>query len=270
MNKALPLICWALLAIVSCTGTDQPEPPGPEPPGPVVPPEPKHKDVTLMGAFLEEFSSREGSESFGFTLNQVRDDFRYYPGFPSLSENGKTILMLRVDPKDVAGKDKGAILTSSDFVHFGTISARVRLPDISSVQPNLGVIADLSLFDEDPVFGTDDITLQFRLADKGNVYIGDTAYKPSVSSFNAASRFYIYGIDWASDKVSWWVKTEKSATKTIIMETTEDVPQEPLRLYFRFYHSKLCPIQGNTSSVQAPLYPFELEVDWIEYTPNAE
>lgn len=249
----------------------QPEPPEPpEPPGPVVPPEEKHKDVELMGAFLEEFNSREGSDYFGFELNQTREDFRYYPGFPSLSENGKTIMMLRVDPKDAAGQERGSILTSKEFVSFGTVSARIRMPDIAKVQPTAGICVDLSLFDDDPDFGTDDITLQLRLADKERVYVENSAYKPSVNNYDAASRFYIYGIDWTADKVVWWVKTAASADKTILAERTENVPQEPLRLYLRYYHSKLCPAEGNTSSIQAPLYPYELEVDWIEYTPVQE
>lgn len=276
------LLC--VLAFASCVRTPQPDPgrepeeeqtPEPEP----EPEEPKVKEVPLMAAFTEEFSARQ-PESFGFTRHDTRPDYRYYSGFPSLSETGKTILMLRIDPSDAAGADRGCILTSRDYTYYGSYSARIRIPDTAGAQPKLGVCADFSLRDDDPEFGLDECTLSFRLADPKNVYLrtlrGDPGTEPravesvaapSVKSFNAASRFYIYGMDWTEGKVVFWMQEKSSSEKTILSECTENVPSQPLRLEFRYYYSKLYPAQGDASTVQAPLYPFELELDWVKYTP---
>ena len=63
-------------------------------------------------------------------------------------------------------------------------------------------------------------------------------------------------MDWTKDKVSWWIQASSSG-KSSIYERTENIPSEPLKLEFRLYHG-----QG-----KAPLYPYELEIDWIKYTP---
>jgi len=217
-----------------------------------------------------------------FAYRTTRDDFRYYPAFPSLSEKNGTILMLRIDPADPAGAGNGSIVSSREYTYYGSYSARLRIPDTGAVQPNIGVCADLTLYDEDSVYGLDEVTLELRLADPKHIYTrishldagesGDPASEqsfltPSLSSFNASAKFYIYGFDWTEGKISWWIQTSESSSKTVLAETEENVPSQPLRLMFRFYHSKLYPAEGNASSTQAPLYPFELELDWIKYKP---
>lgn len=253
----------------------QPEPePEPEPPRP--------KDVTLMTAFREDFSEREPA-FMDFAKRADGEDYRYFSGFPSLSENGSSILMLRLDPADPEGE--GTAVTSKDFVYFGSYSARIRIPDVSRVQAKLGVVAQLSLVDTDTVWGTDEYGLGWRLADAKNLYLkgrheaagGDSqpylqewVEAPSVNSFSASSKFYIYGLDWTASELSWWVKTSESAQKTVLARITENVPSQPLRLQFKMYHSKTSPAKGNSATTQAPLYPFELEMDWIQYTPSEQ
>jgi len=244
--------------------------------------EKKNKEVTLMSTFTEDFSSRD-SEYFTFAYHQTGDDFRYYPGFPSMTENGKDILMLRLDPSDAAEEDNGSIVSTKDYVYYGSYSARIKLPDITSVQPNLGACATLSLRDDDPDFGFDEISFELRLADKKNLYsrlsrrepnscseptVTESVMTPSINSFNSVSKYYIYGMDWTEGKISWWLKTSTTAAKTTLYELTENVPSQPLKLELRLFHSKKRPAKGKASSTQAPLYPYELEIDWIKYTPS--
>ena len=248
----------------------QPEP-GPKPASP--------KDVTLMAAFKEDFSECE-STFLDFARRADGNDFRYFSAFPSLSENGSRVLMLRLDTADPEGE--GATVTSKDYVYFGSYSARIRIPDVSRVQAKLGVVAQLSLLDTDPVWGTDEYGLGWRLADTKNLYLkgrheaagGDSepvlqewVVAPSLNFFSASSKFYIYGLDWTASELSWWVKTSENAQKSVLARITENVPSQPLRLQFKMYHSKTSPAKGNTATTQAPLYPFELELDWIQYMP---
>lgn len=247
-----------------------PEPPGPEPPGPEPPQPPADKDVTLMAAFKEEFSAQT-SDFFDFTLNASRDDFRYYPGFPSLSESGNTILMLRLDTADPAGE--GAQVVSKDYTHFGSYALRLRLPDVVSVQPGLTAMAELALTDDHPDWGFDEIVLGFSLADQKKVRQGiarreagasgapsytGSEIQPELSTFNTAGKYYVYGLDWSADKIAWWFRVTPSGEKNILAETTENIPQQPLRLVFRYFSTK----------DQPALYPYELEIDWMQYTPS--
>lgn len=247
-----------------------PEPPGPEPPGPEPPPVPDDKDVKLMAAFKEDFSSKT-SDFFEFTLNEARDDFRYFPGFPSLSESGNSILMLRLDKADPAGE--GALVVSKDYTYFGSYAVRMRLPDVVSVQPKLTATAELALTDDHPEWGFDEILLSFRLTEQKKVYTGisrrepeETAApvytgsetQPELSSFNTAGKYYVYGLDWSSEKISWWYKVTPSSEKVVLAETAENVPQQPLRLVFRYFSTEGSPA----------LYPYELEIDWMQYSPS--
>lgn len=252
-----------------------------EPQEPEEPEGPADKDVTLMGEFSEEFSGTD-SGYFDFAYRDEGDDFRYFSGFPSLSENGNTILMLRLDPADGAGN--GASISARDYTYYGSYSIRMRIPDIVSVQSKLGVCVDFELFDDDPVYGRDRITLGLRLADRGGVYVSlyhldadggnpvsiDEAIVPGLSDFNAAAKNYIYGFDWSEDVIAWWVKAKPSADKTILKEIRENVPPQPLRLRLRYYHSANSPTRDNASVTQAPNYPYELETDWIKYTPSQQ
>ena len=269
LAAAIVLTCCTQPALpVPDEGTEEPGP-GPDP-GPELPPVPQNKDVQLMAAFQEDFSAKT-SDWLEFTHPEGRPGFRCFPGFPSLSEKGNAILLLRLDPADPAGEGAGVL--SRGFVHFGSYAVRMRCPDITAVQSRLTAVAELVLTDEDPVFGLDEIVLGVKLAEPRKVYTGisrreagatgDPAYsgttaEPGLSGFSAPAKFYVYGVDWSADKVVWWVKATPSAAKTILAETTENVPQQPLRLGFR-YHS---------TAGRPALYPYELEMDWISYNPT--
>lgn len=276
VRKIIGLLAAALV-LVCCTQPALPVPdegkeePGPGPgPGPEPPPQPQEKTVQLTPAFQEDFSAQT-SDWLDFIRHSGRPDFRCFPGFPSLSEKGNAILLLRLDPADPAGE--GAGVQSRDFVHFGTYAVRMRCPDITAVQSRLTAVAELVLTDDDPVFGLDEIVLGVRLAEPRKVYTGvsrreagetgDPAYtgdtaEPDLSGFNAGAKFYVYGFDWSAEKIVWWVKATPSAARTILAETTENVPQQPLRMGFR-YHS---------TSGHPALYPYELEIDWMSYQPT--
>ena len=218
-------------------------------PGPVIPPTPPI-EVTVMESFTENFDAKT-SELFSFQKSAVRPDFRYYPAFPSLSESGTTILMLRLDPKDAAGE--GAFVGAAGYIDKGSLSVRMRTPDVASAQSKVGSCAELQLLDPE---GKEAFVLRLKLSEPGKVYVNESAITPEISGFKACSKFYIYGLDWAEDKLSVWIKTGAKADKQVLTEITENLPDTPLRPVLRFY----------TPSGDLPLYPYELEVNWISYT----
>ena len=231
------LLMVTMGAALSCSSGKYPLPAEPKPAPkdpeeePVIDPveEPVPEDVTLTEAFDEGFDTAT-VPSF-LVLDTSGGDFRFFPGFPSFTENGKTVMMMRLT-------EAGASITTRDYVHFGSYSVRMKLPDITSVQPKLGARVE---------FGPEGLEIGIDLA------------SPTVAGNNSASKFYIFGIDWSAEKVTRWVKATASGTPKEIDSITENVPQKPQKLGFRYF----CP-----SGTAAPAYPYELEIDWIKYTPS--
>lgn len=237
------LVMVAMGAALSCSSGKYPLPaepkpapkepeeePGEEPgedPGTVDPP----VEVTLAEAFDEGFDAAT-VPSF-LVLDTSGGDFRFFPGFPSFTESGKTVMMIRLT------KD-GASITTKDYVHFGSYSVRMKLPDITSVQPKLGARVE---------FGPEELAIGIDLA------------SPTVAGNNSASKFFIFGMDWSAEKVTRWVKATASGTAKEIDSITENVPQTPQKLSLKYF----CP-----SGTAAPAYPYELEIDWIKYTPSEQ
>lgn len=232
------MLLVALGAAFSCSGGKYPLPPVETPSSgepavdpPVEPVEPSI-EVTMAEAFNEGFDSDAVTSALVFDAPEK--GLRYFPGFPSLTENGKTILMMRLGLDDAVGT--GPAVTTKDCVHFGSFSVRMKLPDTKTVQPKLGARVE---------FGPEGLELGIDLS------------SPTVGSYNAASKFYIYGMDWSGEKVTRWIKTSASGSRKVLEEITENLPQEPRKLVLKYYHDK----------DQAPYYPYELEVDWIDYSP---
>ena len=268
-GKTIILLIASSLLLSACGGKDpytyrgpvhtNPADTGATPPGPVdttdvpqPPAPPTPVEVTLLDPFTEEFDALS-TDNLVFSRDPLKPDYRYFSGFPSLSESGKTVLMLRLNPADPSGV--GALASAQGFFEEGSVSARVRIPDISSVQPKLAAAFELVLCAPD---GTDAVKLSLPLAQSSKVTVSigenEQTLTPSLPGFKSSSKFYIYGIDLGAGSVSVWVKASASAEKTVLAEFTEGLPSGPLRPVIRFFHTS-----------PAALYPYEAEVDWVTY-----
>lgn len=96
---------------------------------------------------------------------------------------------------------------------------------------------------------------------------------PAIEGFNAAERFYTYGFDWYPDRLVWWIIHPETYEKIILWDyqgTTPDFTGIPdNRTYYRlnFWHTNNWPVETNPESIEKPLYPYEVEVDWMSYKP---
>ena len=123
------------------------------------------------GAFTENFSGRT-SEYFDYNYRPAGDDFRYYSGFPSLSEENSTIMMYRIDPNDPAGAGRGPEIISKDYTFYGSYSARIKVPKAKDVQPNIGAVVGYFTYNIDREFGQSEIDFEWLLADPRIIYVG--------------------------------------------------------------------------------------------------
>ena len=159
MKKFVNLLLVAVFLAAGCG--EEYTTPAPAPPPPPLPPveetpneggeqggnenqEPEvpFKDVTLAAQFKEDFSEKS-SGFLRFAPKSNGDDFRYYSGHPSLSENNTKIMMMRVDPTDGEGWGKGPQVTTKDYTFYGSYSSRMRVPNTKKAQKNLGALAGL-------------------------------------------------------------------------------------------------------------------------------
>ncbi len=257
--RPTPLCTLVMLLMLSCRSSSVVEPDTPRP-GPDPKPDPS---IVLSEAFIEDFSFTT-PEHMTCNVRTTRDDFRYFPAFPSISERNGTVLLLRIDPSDAAGIKRGPSVYANNKCYYGTYSSRLRVPKTTDAQNNVGLCCSLALTSE-----TLTVALELRPSDPSAVYVvyqdsEDVIYPVGLS---AESKFYIYGIDWNAGHIIWWMQTSENAEKIVLKDLENDFFKLPAQFSLNYYHSKLKPVKDRPSAIQAPLYAYELEVDWLKYLP---
>ena len=156
MNKTFFSILFAVV-LTACSSKTQPAP--------------DTEEIKFHEKFVENFD-KPTSEFFNFNIRKTGDDFRYFSGISSLSEKETDIMLYKIDPEDPAGAGRGPEIISKEFTHFGTYAARIRVPDITKVQPDLGVVVGYFTYHVDQVDGLSEIDFEWLLADPEIIYIG--------------------------------------------------------------------------------------------------
>lgn len=304
MNHKITLIATAMLAALSLGAQENP----------VNEKEKFHKQ------FTEDFHKKESQYFFQRRdTGSAETDFRYFPGTTSLSEKGTDVMLYRIDPQGPAGAGRGPEIISKYYTHFGSYSARIRIPDVKAVQPNVGAVVGYFTYNMEQGKSLSEIDWEWLIADPEIVYIGtwtsdekgglqrvgriinlatghiyETIYRsakdgninhpltglqnqpetvPAIKGFNAAKHFYTYGFDWSADRLAWWIIHPETGEKIILWDyqgSTPDfsgIPQN--RTYYRcnFWHTNNWAVETNPNSLEKPKYPYEVEIDWMSYTP---
>ena len=92
----------------------------------------------------------------------------------------------------------------------------------------------------------------------------------AIPDFDASAGFYTYGFDWYPDRIQWWMLHPTSGERIVLWDyhgTTIGIPQHRTRYRMNFWHTKDWFVETNPLSTEKPLYPYELEVDWMSYKP---
>ena len=131
----------------------------------------RSREIVFHDAFIENFTEGE-SEFFKYNYRQRGYDYRYYSGHPSLSEAGTDIMMYRIDPEDPAGAGRGPEIISKNYTFYGTYSARIRVPKVKKVQPDVGAVVGYFTYNIDPEYGQSEIDIEWLIADPEIIYVG--------------------------------------------------------------------------------------------------
>ncbi len=125
----------------------------------------------LSGSFRENFSNKALTYfSYGSTGN--RTDFKWKSGAVSNTGSNTKVLLFRIDPADSAGAGIGPEIISKQFTYFGTYSARLKVPQVTNLQPNTGAVVGYFTYYMDSVFGLSEIDFEWLVADPSLIYIG--------------------------------------------------------------------------------------------------
>jgi len=121
--------------------------------------------------FSEEFSRHE-SRYFEANHKGAGTDLRYAFGTESPTEPGTKIVSFRIDPDDPAGAGKGPEIVSKHFTHFGTYTARLKIPDVREIQPNAGAVVGYFTYHMENSPGLSEIDFEWLVADPEIIYVG--------------------------------------------------------------------------------------------------
>ncbi|MCQ2158303.1 MAG: glycoside hydrolase family 16 protein [Bacteroidales bacterium] len=100
----------------------------------------------------------------------------------------------------------------------------------------------------------------------------------AIEGFDASADFYTYGWDWYPDRLVWWIINPQTGKKLALWDykgkdifpdqpSKTGVPCLKSRYRLNFWHTSNWPVETNPESVEAPRYPYELEIDWMAYEP---
>lgn len=93
---------------------------------------------------------------------------------------------------------------------------------------------------------------------------------PAIEGYDASSQFYTYGFDWHPDHLRWWMLHPVSADTIVLWDyqgSQTGIPQNPSRYRMNFWHTNEWAVESNPNSIEKPLHPYELEIDWMSYDP---
>lgn len=91
-----------------------------------------------------------------------------------------------------------------------------------------------------------------------------------IDNYDASSQFYTYGFDWRPDGVKWWIIHPVTSDTIVLWDykgSEIGIPRSSTYYRMNFWHTNNWPVDTNPNSIEKPVYPFELEVDWMSYKP---
>lgn len=92
----------------------------------------------------------------------------------------------------------------------------------------------------------------------------------AIEGYDASAKFYTYGFDWSSNRITWWIINPANNEKVILWDykgSMVGIPQHASRYRMNFWHSNEWSVETNPASLDKPLHPYELAVDWMSYEP---
>lgn len=125
----------------------------------------------LSPAFVENFN-KPVLQHFRYVSSGSKAAFKWQSGVSSKTDASTKVLRFMFDPSDSAGAGRGPEIISRNRTHFGTYTARLKIPAVKDVQPNTGAVIGYFTYFTDTVQGLSEIDFEWLVADPSIIYIG--------------------------------------------------------------------------------------------------
>lgn len=215
-------------------------------------------DTRFMRPFTEDFNSSKPSY-----FNLGGSSFRYSTGVDSFSEKDTHVLLMRINPSDPAGAGRGPEISTPKMTHFGTYSARIRVPDVKKVQPNVGAVVGYFTYRFTKGYGLSEIDFEWLIADPTLIYIGTWTSDPqNVNNLQRVGRT----VNLAKGQILYTnYRSYHDGNKNHNFDSTDDAALTPRTIPV---------INGYNASKQFYTYGFDWYPDrltwWIEHPETGE
>lgn len=264
-------------------------------------------------SLMENFN-KPSMKYFRYGSTGLHSEQKWKSGVTSSTEKGTEILSFKIDPDDSAGAGRGPEIISKKFTHYGTYAARLKIPDVKNIQPNVGAVVGYFTYHMEKDPGLSEIDIEWLLADPQVIYIGTwTGHRdslqrigrdvnpakgiiysttsrvghsgernpltglqnqpetiPVIEGYDASKQFYTYGFDWYPDRLRWWMINPASADTVVLWDyrgSKLGIPPNHSHYRMNFWRTNNWAVETNPASIERPLHPYELEVDWMSYVP---
>lgn len=91
-----------------------------------------------------------------------------------------------------------------------------------------------------------------------------------IDNYDASAQFHTYGFDWYPDRIRWWMIHPVTSDTIVLWDyqgSEIGIPRSSTYYRMNFWHTNNWPVDSNPNSIEKPVYPFDLEVDWMSYFP---
>lgn len=96
---------------------------------------------------------------------------------------------------------------------------------------------------------------------------------PAIPGYDASKNFYTYGYDWDTDKIRWWIIHPTTQDTVVLWDyqgPSSRIPQKLGSFMINLWHSDSWSVITQPGTTEKPQIPFELEVDWVSFTPSEQ
>lgn len=95
----------------------------------------------------------------------------------------------------------------------------------------------------------------------------------AIEGYDASLQFHTYGFDWHPDRLRWWMLHPATSDTVVLWDyrgSQRGIPQNESRYRLNFWHTNEWSVVTNPNSLEKPLKPYELEVDWMKYEGSGD
>ena len=114
--------------------------------------------INIINTFFEDFS-RQHLKNFKANEGAKGADFLWRSGVRLPTERKTKILLSKINPEGEPGAGPGPEISSKYFTHFGTYAARLKIPDVKKIQPDVGAVVGYFTYHMDSVQGLSQMIL---------------------------------------------------------------------------------------------------------------